>query len=79
MTLETVLSIAMLGAFIWAVRFLLPKAVKQHDPMALTCALLTAVLALLMWLLIGVGARSADEKNSPDLQVRSIRTPYRKS
>lgn len=58
MILETVLSIAMLGGFIWAVRFLLPKAVKEHDPMALTCAVLTAVLALLMWLLIGVGARS---------------------
>ena len=58
MTLETVLSIAMLGGFIWAVRFLLPKAVKQHDPLALTCAVLTAVLALVMWLLIGVGVRS---------------------
>ncbi len=58
MSLETVLSIAMLGGFIWAVRFLLPRAVKQHDSMALTCAVLTAVLALAMWLLIGVGVRS---------------------
>jgi uncharacterized membrane protein YozB (DUF420 family) len=58
MTLETVLSIAMLGGFIWAVRFLLPKALKEHDPMALVCAMLTAVLALLMWLFIGVGTRS---------------------
>jgi hypothetical protein len=58
MTLETVLSIAMLGGFIWAARFLLPKAIKEHDPMAVTCAALTAVLALLMWLLIGVGTRS---------------------
>jgi hypothetical protein len=58
MTLETVLSIATLGGFIWAVRFLLPTAVKEHDSMTLTCAVLTAALALLMWLLIGVGTRS---------------------
>jgi hypothetical protein len=54
-TLETILSIATLGAFIWAVRFVLPKALKEHDSMALTCTVLMAVLALLMWLLIGVG------------------------
>jgi hypothetical protein len=58
MPLETVVSIATLGGFIWAVRFLLPRAVKEHDPMALTCAVLTAAIALLLWLLIGVGARS---------------------
>ena len=54
MVLETVLSIATLGAFIWVVRFLLPKALKEHDSLALTCAVLSAILALLMWLLIGV-------------------------
>jgi hypothetical protein len=58
MPLETVLSVAMLAMSIWAVRFLLPKAIKEHDPMALLCAVLTAVVALLMWLLVGVGARS---------------------
>jgi hypothetical protein len=57
-TLETLFSITMLGGFIWAVRFLLPRAVRAHDPMALTCAVLTAALALLMWLLVGVGTRS---------------------
>jgi hypothetical protein len=57
MPLETVLSVATLGAFIWVVRFLLPKAIKAHDSMALACAVLTAVVALLMWLLIGVGTR----------------------
>ena len=40
------------------VRYLLPKAVREHDSMALACALLTAIVALLMWLLIGVGTRS---------------------
>jgi hypothetical protein len=58
MTIETALSIAMLGGFLWAVRFLLPKAFRERDPMALTSAVLTAVLALLGWLLIGVGTRS---------------------
>lgn len=54
MALETILSIATLGAFIWVVRFLLPRAIKEHDSMALTCTVLSAILALLMWLLIGV-------------------------
>lgn len=58
MTLEMILSVAMLACFIWIVRFLLPKAIKQHDRMALTCVVLTAVLALVLWLLIGVGTRS---------------------
>jgi hypothetical protein len=54
MSLETAFSVAMLGCFIWAVRFLLPRAVREHDVLALTCAVLTALLALVMWLLIGV-------------------------
>jgi len=59
MTFEILFSIAMLGAFIWAVRFLLPKAIKEHDALALTSALLTALFALLLWLLIGVRTRSS--------------------
>lgn len=59
MILETAFSIVLLGAAIWAVRVLLPKAIKEHDSLAVTCAVLTAVLALLAWLLIGVGTRSA--------------------
>jgi hypothetical protein len=55
-----ILSVAMLGSFIWAVRFMLPKAVKQHDGVALTCAVLTAVLALLAWLFLGAGVHSAN-------------------
>lgn len=57
MTLESVLSIAMLAGFIWAVRFLVPKALKEHDVLAVTCAVLTAAVALLTWLLVGVGTR----------------------
>jgi hypothetical protein len=58
MPVETVLSVAMLGGFIWAVRFLVPKAVSVGDAMALACAVGVAVLALLLWLFIGVGIRS---------------------
>jgi hypothetical protein len=54
MMVEAVFSVAMLGGFIWAVRFMLPKAVKVQDTLALTAALLTAVLALLGWLFVGV-------------------------
>jgi hypothetical protein len=59
MTLETGLSIAMLGVFIWVLRFLLPKALKEHDSFGVGCALLAALLALGMWLLTGVSMRSA--------------------
>ncbi len=55
---QTVLSTATLAVFIWVVRFLLPRAIRQHDPLALTCAVLTGILALLLWLLTGVGTRS---------------------
>ena len=57
MTFEVVVSIATLAGFIWAVRFMLPKALKEHDSLALASAVLTAVVALLAWLLIGVGVR----------------------
>ena len=63
MNFETLFSIAMLGAFIWAVRFLLPKAMKEHSALALTSAVLAALFALLLWLLIGVGTRSRCEKD----------------
>ena len=58
MTPEAVLSIALLAGFIWAVRALLPRAVREQDGLALTCGVLTAALALLAWLLIGVSVRS---------------------
>ena len=59
MKFETLFSIAMLGAFIWAVRFLLPKAMKEDSGLALTSAVLTALFALLLWLLVGVETRSS--------------------
>ena len=60
MTVEGAVSTAMLGGFIWAISALLPKAVKGDDPLALTCAVLTAILTLLGWLFIGVTAFSVN-------------------
>jgi hypothetical protein len=57
--LETLLSVAMLGAFIWALRSRVPSAIQAEDTFALVCALLTAALALLGWLFIGVGVHAA--------------------
>ena len=51
---ETAFSVAMLGCFLWAMRFLLPKALEKHEPLAIASAVVAAALALLTWLLIGV-------------------------
>jgi hypothetical protein len=56
MAVETIASVLALGAFIWTVRFVMPRALKQHDAMAIGCALLMAMLALVLWLLIGIRA-----------------------
>jgi hypothetical protein len=58
MTAEAMFSVAMLGGFIWAVRVMLPKAMKEQDTLALSAALLTAVLTLLAWLFVGVRVTS---------------------
>lgn len=51
---EAAFSIATLGGFLWALRFLLPKALRRHDALAVVSAVVTAVLSLFTWLLIGV-------------------------
>jgi hypothetical protein len=51
--LETILSIATLAAFFWVGRFLLPRAAR-HDGFAFVCALLTLILAGLLWFLVGI-------------------------
>ena len=54
MDLEVVFSTVSCGAFIWALGFMVPRAIKQRDGLAITSAVLTALLALLGWLLVGV-------------------------
>ncbi len=51
-------STAMLAGFIWAVGFLLPRALRGRDGLALGAAVLTIVLALLGWLFLSGGVRS---------------------
>jgi ABC-type Fe3+-siderophore transport system permease subunit len=51
---ETALSTALLGGFLWAVGFLLPRAARERDRLALASALLTAVFMLVAWLIVGV-------------------------
>ena len=59
MNFETLFSTTMLAAFIWTIRFLLPKAVNERDALATASAALTGLFALLLWLVIGVGLISA--------------------
>jgi hypothetical protein len=58
MMFETLFSTALLAGFIWAMRFLVPRAIKQQDWLAVLSALLTAALALTAWLTFGIGLRS---------------------
>ena len=51
--MEAVLSIGTLAVAIWSVRVLLPRAVKEDDPLALGAAVLTLVLAVLLWFFSG--------------------------
>jgi hypothetical protein len=39
-------------------RFLVPRAMKERDALALASAVLTALFALFLWLLVAVGLRS---------------------
>jgi hypothetical protein len=56
--IQSLLSAGALAVFIWALRFLLPRAVRERDGLALTSAVTAAVLAFLLWLFIGVATRS---------------------
>ena len=48
----------MLATFIWAIRFVFPAALRERDRLAWTCAVLTAAMALLAWLIVGVRVRA---------------------
>ena len=52
--LESILSITTLAVFLWVARFLLPRAAGQDDRFALVCALLTLILAGILWFFVGV-------------------------
>jgi hypothetical protein len=52
--LDSILPITTLAAFLWVVRFLLPRAARQEDRFALVCTLLTLILAGLLRFFVGV-------------------------
>jgi hypothetical protein len=58
MTAELIASVGMLGMFIWVCRFLLPRALRDRDSLGVSAAVLTGVLALFGWLLIGIAVRA---------------------
>ena len=58
MHVDVIVSTAMFAVFIWAARFMVPKAVKTQDPLAIAGAALTALLSLIGWLMIAAAATS---------------------
>ena len=52
--LETVLSIATLAGLLWVARVLVPRAAREEDRFALACAVAALILAIVLWLLVGV-------------------------
>ena len=59
MAIDAVVSTLMFAALLWCLRVQLPSAIRTHDRFAVLSALLTAVLALVTWLFIGVVVRSS--------------------
>ena len=58
MHVDVFVSTAMFAVFIWAVTFMLPRAIRSRDALAVSCGVLAALLSLVGWLLIGVGVVS---------------------
>ena len=56
--LEMAVQVAALTMFLWSVRQRLPKAIQEGDVFAVVCVALTAILALALFLFVGVGTRS---------------------
>ena len=48
------LSVVMLGGFLWAMTFLIPRAIRERDALALLSAVMFAIVAVVAWLWLGV-------------------------
>jgi len=64
-------SVAAFGAFIWAVTFMVPKAIKQRDGLAITSAVLTAVFALIVWILASVPLSGTGGQKTDSAQLQA--------
>jgi hypothetical protein len=56
--LDGTVEVVALGTAIWVFAFQLPRARREQDWFAAICSLLTGLLALLVWLLVGIRLRS---------------------
>jgi uncharacterized YccA/Bax inhibitor family protein len=54
---QTLVSVVMLGGFIWALFFRLPMAKREQDQVSVVYSVVLALLALFGWLFVGVGTR----------------------
>jgi hypothetical protein len=52
--MEMALSVTTVAGLIWVARVLLPRAVNQDERFPLVSAVLTLVLAIVLWFLVGV-------------------------
>ena len=66
-------SVAAFGAFIWAVTFMVPKAIKQRDGLANTSAVLTGVFSLIAWILASVPLSGTGGQKTDSSQLRAAR------
>ena len=57
-SVETFVSVMMLGGSIWALVFLLPRARREHSTFGIVCSLLTALVAFIGFLFVGIGTHS---------------------
>lgn len=51
---ELALSVSSLGAFLWVLLYQVPRARRRDEGFAIACSLLTGLIALLVWLFIGI-------------------------
>jgi hypothetical protein len=56
--LDGAIEVIALGTAIWVFVFQLPRARREQDWFAVICSFLTGLLALIVWLFVGVRLRS---------------------
>ncbi len=67
MNAELIGSVGMLGLFIWTCRFLLPRALRDRDSLGISAAIMTGLIGLAGWLLIGIAVRALASLDAPAL------------
>jgi Squalene-hopene cyclase C-terminal domain/Prenyltransferase and squalene oxidase repeat len=73
MSADLIASVGMLAMFIWVCRFLLPRALRDRDPLGVWAAIVTGLLMLFGWLLVGIAVRAL--AGFSPAQVQPLRDP----